>query len=363
MAKPWKLGMRTIALVLAGMLAFGVAQFPTKAAADTRPVNEADPATPVTVSADPLPTVQINGVVWAQVVVGNTVYVGGEFTQARPAGAAAGTNETPRTNLLAYNITTGELISSWAPTPNGAVYSLAASPDGSRIYVGGAFTNVNGQTRNRIAALSPTNGSVIAGFAPNATARVYGISATDTRVYMAGWFTVVNGVTRNKFAAVRPSDGALLSWAPDAQDGQGRAILLSPDGSKVALGGSFTTLNGSSNPGYGLALVDSDTGASLPTPANSVIRNAGPNAAVLSLATDGGNSFWLSGYVFGSGGNLEGVTRISWDTGGIIWIADCHGDTYSVHPMGDVLYAASHSHYCGNLPGGWPQTTDRKSVV
>ena len=68
------------------------------------------PTTPVTVSTDPLPTVQINGVVWAQIVVGNTVYATGQFTQARPAGAAPGTNQTPRSNILAYSPTV-----SWSP--------------------------------------------------------------------------------------------------------------------------------------------------------------------------------------------------------------------------------------------------------
>ena len=54
------------------------------------------PATPVTVSTDPLPTVQINGVVWAQIVIGNTVYATGQFSQARPAGAAPGTQPDRR---------------------------------------------------------------------------------------------------------------------------------------------------------------------------------------------------------------------------------------------------------------------------
>ena len=67
------------------------------------------------VSADALPTVQIDGVVWSQAVVGNTVYAGGRFNNARPAGAAAGTQLTPRGNLLAYDITTGNLVTSFAP--------------------------------------------------------------------------------------------------------------------------------------------------------------------------------------------------------------------------------------------------------
>ncbi len=59
------------------------------------------PLTPDMMSADRLPTVQIDGVVWSQAVVGNTVYAGGRFNNARPAGAAAGTNLTARANLLA----------------------------------------------------------------------------------------------------------------------------------------------------------------------------------------------------------------------------------------------------------------------
>ena len=59
---------------------------PATARADTSP-----PAgVPATASAKALPTWQINGVGWAQVVVGNTVYVTGSFTTARPPGVAVG---------------------------------------------------------------------------------------------------------------------------------------------------------------------------------------------------------------------------------------------------------------------------------
>jgi hypothetical protein len=65
------------------------------ARADSAPLTPAAPGTPTTVSADVLPTVQINGVAWSQAVVGNTVYVAGSFTTVRPAGAPAGTQEVP----------------------------------------------------------------------------------------------------------------------------------------------------------------------------------------------------------------------------------------------------------------------------
>ena len=44
-----------------------------------------------------LPTAQINGVAWSQVVVGNTVYVGGEFTSARPPGRRRSDHATAAT--------------------------------------------------------------------------------------------------------------------------------------------------------------------------------------------------------------------------------------------------------------------------
>ena len=84
------------------------------------------PRTAGHVTADPLPTVQINGVVWDQEIVGNTVYVVGDFTQARPAGAAPGTNETPRANVLAYNLTTGALHPRLRGQPNNQAKTVDA---------------------------------------------------------------------------------------------------------------------------------------------------------------------------------------------------------------------------------------------
>ena len=111
----------TAVLVLIGALAGFFA--PGLARADSAPLDPTSPTTPTTASADPLPTVQINGVAWAQVVVGNTVYVAGKFTSARPAGVRAGTQETPRNNLLAYDVRTGALITSFAPSLNAQAVS------------------------------------------------------------------------------------------------------------------------------------------------------------------------------------------------------------------------------------------------
>ena len=307
---------------------------------------------PPTVTADALPTVQINGIVWDQEIVGNVVYAAGSFSGARPAGAAPGTNETPRSNLLAYSLETGQLITSFAPTINAQVRQLEASPDGTRLYVVGDFSTVNGVTRNRIAAFDLPSGA-LSSFNPNTNSSVTGVDATDTTIYFTGTFGRIAGQDRAGAAALTRS-GALLPWAPDVER-LGRAVIISPDETKVVLGGDFPRLNGSNNPGYGLGMVDAQTGASLPFNANNVIRNAGNNAAILALKTDQ-DSIYGVGYTFGSGGNLEGSFRASWDTGELVWVNDCHGDLYDVHPVGETIYAAGHPHYCASLVGGFPQS-------
>lgn len=87
-----------VALTFTGMVSLA------PALADTSSSSASDPQT---VSADSLPTAQINGFVWDQEIVGNTVFVGGNFSKARPAGLAPGTNEVGRTDLMAYNLQTG----------------------------------------------------------------------------------------------------------------------------------------------------------------------------------------------------------------------------------------------------------------
>ncbi len=352
MGSPTPVLLRALALTTSLIVTGSLLLVAQPAIADTAPPT---PDIEETVSSDALATVQIDGVVWDQVIVGKTVYAGGQFSNARPAGAAAGTGNVPRSNLLAYNIETGALVNSFNHVLNGEVKTVAASPDGTRLYVGGQFTTVDGVARYRVAAFDTATGALVTNFNPGTNTTVQSIVATDSTVYIGGNFTSIGGQARVRAAAVSASTGAVLPFAPVAEGGRVRAMVVSPDGSKVILGGSFTTLNGSGNPGYGLGAVDSTTGALLPWNANDIIRNAGVKAAIYSLASDG-DSVYGSGYHFGEGGTLEGAFRADWANGDIVWVEDCHGDTYSVAITTNALYTASHSHYCGNS-GGFPQTS------
>ena len=346
---------KLLALLLAAAVALSLGLLGSRpATADTAPANPASPATPVTVSADGLPTAQINGVAWAQVIIGNTVFVGGNFTEARPAGAAAGTGTVPRNNILAYNLTTGALLTTFTPSFNGEVTALAASPDGSRLYVGGAFTAYNGSTVWRAVALNPATGALITSFLPRMSASVRSIVATSTTVYLGGLFNAVGSVTRDKLAAVSASNAALLPWNPVAAGGRVNAMTLSPDGASMVVGGAFTSINGSSSPGYGVAKVNTSTGALLPFQINTIVRNGGSTGSITTLASDGVYVYG-AGYSFGKSSTLEGMFSVKWADDSTNWLEDCHGDTYAIQPLGDAIYLAGHAHFCGNI-GAFPQS-------
>ncbi len=335
-------------LALTGATFFWVVTAPPAHAA----VSPVVPRPAAAVTADPLPTVQIDGIVWTQTLHGNTVYAGGSFTHARPAGAAAGTNQTTRRNLLAYDITTGKLKTGFNPAPNAVVKALAVSPDGSRLYVGGSFTSIAGKSRYRIAAFNTSTGALVGSFAPSLNATVTAIAATNGTVYAAGWFGVANGRSRTRLAAFRASDGALLSWAPTA-DADITSLVLTPNGKRLVVGGSFQHLSGQSDMGIGS--VSASTGKILSWPVNKVIRNGNSKSGTYSLSTDN-DTVYATSYNFGTG-NYEGEFAMHQD-GTIKWLADCHGDTYAAFSVNNIVYGSGHQHFCSNI-GGFPEQSPR----
>lgn len=180
----------------------------------------------------------LNGNVYAIVLNGTEVFAGGDFSSV---------NAQARSGLAAFDLLTGA-VTSWNPTPGGAtptVYALALSPDFSTLYAGGAFTTMGGQTRNRIASVSTSLPGSVTTWNPNATSgqvNALAVSSDGATVYAGGTFTNIGGQTRNRLAALNMSDGLATTWNPNAGNTV-RALLRS--GSELFVGGDFTTVNGS----------------------------------------------------------------------------------------------------------------------
>ena len=353
-------GVLSVALALTAAAGLGLAvpaAVHSPAQADSQPLDPSDPRTPVTVSAHALPTAQINGVGWYQLVLGNTVYVVGSFSTARPAGARPRHQTVARKNILAYDLRSGVLSRRFKPALNGQAFALASSPDRSVLYVGGDFTSVNGAPARRIVALNARTGARLTRFRAGANGTVRTIVARGGKVWFGGNFTAVNSRARQRLAAVRASDGKLLPWAPRANL-RVHALVLSPDGGKLVVGGEFTRLNGSRRSGYGLGAVSSTTGALRPFPTNHIVRNGGTRAAITALASDG-HRVYGTGFVNRVGGNLEGAFASNWSNGRLRWLEDCHGDSYGVYPSPTAVYVVGHPHNCRPVRG-FGETTPRR---
>ncbi len=334
---------------------------PAAAVDDVPPIKQ---RTSKSATADALPTAQINGVVYTQVVVGSTVYAGGEFTTATDLDG----RQYARSNLMAYSLTTGKLAT-FAPLVNGTVKALAVSKDATTLFVAGNFTAVGKALTSAPAARGyfaafDLKTKALKSMAPMANKTVNALAVTTTTVYLGGAFTKVNGVNRSRLAAVSASTGKLTGWAPVAAGvvaaGQPetsptvQALTATPDQKKIIAGGHFYYVNGIT--ARGMAALDAKTGARKRWKVNSVVRNWGDRSATLSLTADK-DTVYGSGYAY-KGGNFEGAFAVSPADGTIKWLQDCHGDTYAVAPIGDVVYSVSHAHFCSNI-GAFPETTPR----
>ncbi len=222
----------------------------TLAAIPASPAVAVNPAQPTVVSANPAnwtPHV-LDGIVNTIVPVGNQIVAGGTFTQVKEPGGPI----LARTNLFAFDATTGAINPNFAPTLDGEVLSLATDGSGTSVFVGGSFTTVNGQRNRRLVKLSLATGQRMT-FAGkiNSGAGVYDMLVRNNKLYIGGAFSTVNKTTRQRIAAFDLPAGTLdpsLHVAFVGQHNGGTVRVhkfdISPDGTKLVAIGNFLTADG-----------------------------------------------------------------------------------------------------------------------
>jgi outer membrane protein assembly factor BamB len=273
-------------------------------------------------------TVQTNGRVNTILVVGDRIYLGGQFTYV---------NGVPRSRLAAIDASTGELTD-WAPRASTVVRALAASPDGRRIYVGGDFRSVSGVTGlSYLAAIDASTGAVDASWKPQANYAVRTLATLGDRVYIGGDFLTINGQSRQRLAAVNGVTGELdPDWHPVA-DARVRTLLPSPDGKTVYAGGHFLSINGRTR--TRLAALNAAVGN-----LRSWSPAIDPHGPVIDLEVSGGRVYTAEG---GPGGTVEAYNA---STGARLWSQSADGDAQAVAILGDELYVGGHFDKVGGVP-------------
>jgi len=275
--------------------------------------------------------------------------------------------ERPHSYLAALSVSGGTLDAGFPTQTDGPVRALALTPDGGRLFLGGDFGAVDGVPRPAIALVDASTGAVDPTFVPaipNGPVRALALSPDGRRLYIGGAFdsvsTPAGPVPRPAhLAALDAATGALVAeWAPPpdrggAYTGQtGRptegvvavvnALAASSDGARVYAGGTFVDLGGRS----GLVSLSAADGVLTPwqpemeRPVNSIAQSS----------TDGKSIYVATG---GFGGEIQ-----AFDPGAKsppVWHRHFDGDATAVVASSATVYVGGHFDYvcerCGSVGG------------
>ncbi|MFT4220201.1 MAG: PKD domain-containing protein [Microbacterium sp.] len=299
--------------------------------------------------------------------VGNLIVLGGSFTQVSNAQR---TQTYQRSNVVAFDATTGVIDTAFNPAPDGTVTTVLPSADGNSVYLGGSFNSVSGETRRKVARVDIATGQNTTGFR-NVAANgiVKDLRLVGNRLWVAGAFTSMSGSSQSSLATLNATTGnadAYMALSVAGQHNGGTTqvtkIDVTADGSRLVGIGNFLTVGGQSRQqifmldisGDSAALADWQTDfytATCSSSFNTYMRD-------LDFAPDG--SFFVvttTGAYLGSTSPCDTQARFDTDrTGSGVtpeWLNTTGGDTtYAVEVTGTAVYVGGHFRWANNSFSG-----------
>jgi predicted small secreted protein len=260
-----------------------------------------------------------------------TVYVGGYFSNI---------GGQPRNRIAALNAVTGE-ATPWNPNADAEVWALAFSE--GKVYVAGYFWNIGGQPRHRIAALDVVTGEATS-WNPDVNGSVYALAAGKGTVYAGGGFTSFGGQTRNYIAAVDAVTGEVTSWAPNSNDGVHTLVV---SGGTVYAGGSFTSIGGQTR--TAIAALGAVTG-------EATSWNPKSNGGVSALAVSGGTIYVGGDFTMIGGQRRNRIAALDAVTGeATSWNPNADSSIGALAVNGGAVYAAGSDTFGGVRVGSIAQ--------
>jgi hypothetical protein len=301
---------------------------------------------------------------------GNRVILAGSF----PGLADADGTPHAQPFLAAYDIDTGLVDATFAPSFDSFIEAIAVSADGNHLFVGGAFNTVNGENHSRIVKIDAT-GAVDPTFDANPNARVsaLAVSSDGAAVYAGGFFSAVNGTPRGLLAKLDAATGAVdpaLNLPITEGIGSGstlkvQSLLLTPDNNTLVVVHTGRRVNGVLR--EGIALVNANSGALLPWQTDLYTDNLPRVGGVLRITKgdiDPTGTYFV--VVSGSGGDRPPLndTVIAWPVAGgtgtePLWVSRHFDSVYSVAVTEHAVYTGGHFRW-QEAPGSsdpWPGDT------
>ena len=182
---------------------------------------------------------------------------------------------------------------SFNPGADSPVYSLAVQADG-KVLVGGGFTSLGGQARNRIARLN-ADGTLDTAFNPGAGGDVNSLAVqVDGKILVGGYFTSLSGQSRNYLGRLN-ADGTLDTAFNPGANSTVDSLTLQADG-KILVGGYFGNLGGQTRNYIGRLNADGTLDTAF---------NPGANNTVDSLALQADGKILVVGYFSSLGGGAR----------------------------------------------------------
>ena len=317
----------------------------------------------VVVSADPVGTTPnvLDGQVNAIVQVGGKMIAGGTFTQVRRGGGPILT----RNNIFAFDPTTGNIDTAFVPTVNGEVRALETASDGQSVFVGGAFTNVNGATVNRLTKLNTADGQRVTAFSANASGMVRDLELRGGRLFVGGSFGTIKGQSRGRLAVVNETSGNVdpnldLPFTGTHNGGSTNVFKLdvNPAGTRLVAIGNFTDVAGVAR--RQVAMLDVAAGGPATVANWETSRYADACAGAfdtymrdVDISPDG--SYFVVVTTGAYRANLLCDTAARWETNATgvslqpTWVSYTGGDTmWSVGVTGTAVYVGGHQRWHNN---------------
>lgn len=196
----------------------------------------------------------VDGRVEAIAIDGDTVYVGGNFTQIQET---LGGEIIDQPYLFAYSKSSGDIIRSFDPVLDNRVLALEIAGDGSSVFAAGTFGRINGEGGRRGLVKIDSNGDRVSGFGARPNKTVKTLVRLGSTLYIGGGFDTISGTAVENLAALDTTTGAVnpnlnLDFSgpipnPGRHSNQGvDDIDVTTDGQLLAIAGNFTGIDGQS---------------------------------------------------------------------------------------------------------------------
>jgi len=204
----------------------------------------------------------VDGRVEAIAIDGDTVYVGGTFTQIQEALDG---DIIDQPYLFAYSKSSGDIIRSFDPVLNRRVMALETAGDGSGVFAAGVFSNINGERNRRGLVKINNNGDRVRSFRARPNKSVSTLVRQGNTLYIGGNFDSISGTPVENLAAVDTQTGAVdpnlnLDFNGPIPSTRVNSIQgvddidVTSDGRLLAVAGNFLDINGLQRPR--LALIE-----------------------------------------------------------------------------------------------------------